>query len=435
MTSDGGLFREAFEKRISLSALRRILKRCGPGKRCKPIVSGAELIGALVFHVMEGAGTLSAHVRQLTGKKVSDSDLSQRRQRLPLQVFETILEHALKPLAQADKHPQAFYKGLRLCGIDGTCFPVSNTPQVLGQLNKAASRRFKAAFAQVGVCVMVELGLHNPIAASVGPQGESESKLSKPVLDLLPEGSLLLGDRAYGLPSVIAQLQRLGAKREFLLRVKSNLKSRLLEVYGDGSALVEIEHEGKKMQVRQIEGKVRRPNGAWVKERLWTSLLDWKAYPARELLELYCCRWEQEGAYREMKIDLRWTHLLESHTPLTAAQEIAALVLAQALVAAERMKAAEAGQVEVLRISFAKTLLLVRSLWEFVARMEDLLSEKQIRLLVQRTIKEIGLQAIAKRRPRSCPRAVRQPVRSWPRLIRNTYQNGPTEYEVTPIIS
>ena len=86
--------------------------------------------------------------------------------------------------AKADpkRHPGAFYQGLRLLGIDGSQFSVSNTPQNKKTFIKAASRRLKAAFGKVGVSVLIELGLHNPVAAGVGAAGVSEQALSRPLL-------------------------------------------------------------------------------------------------------------------------------------------------------------------------------------------------------------------------------------------------------------
>lgn len=52
-------------------------------------------------------------------------------------VFTAIVAFALKPKAQEEKHPQAFYNGLRLVAVDGTEFSVTNTPQILGPLAKA----------------------------------------------------------------------------------------------------------------------------------------------------------------------------------------------------------------------------------------------------------------------------------------------------------
>ena len=379
------------------------------------------------------AGTLAQHVKELTGKSITDGALAQRRALLPLAIFEQLMSAALTPKAEPARHPDAFYQGLRLCGVDGSSFSVTNTPQVKKQMRKARSRRGRAAFPKVGVAVMVELGLHNPLAAALGAQGESEMVLAKQVLSAQPEQSLLINDRYYGTPALLVGLPAQG-QRHFLVRVKSNLQRRLLEVYPDGSALVEIGSGQAKRLVREILGRVQRGGrGSFTTVRLWTSLLDWRRYPAAELLALYGRRWEQEVFYKELKVDMRSTPCLQSHTPLTAMQEVAALILAYAVLVDYRIEAAAVGEVGVLRISFLKTLQMVQGLWQFLEVSADLLGPDKVRLLVRRALRQMAEMAIPKRRRRSCPRALRQPVSSWPRLRKNTYRHGPVEYSVGEI--
>ena len=425
-------FKQLFRLFLPTKVIRRWFKLHGRAKRCPPKISSDQLIMGLIFHVLAGAGTLAEHVRQLTGISITDGALSQRRTDLPWIIFEMIMEAALVPKAQPKLHPEAFYEGLRLCGLDGSRFSVANTPQVKESLHKAKTRRHKAAFAKVGVAVLVELGLHNPIAAAIGPKEESEMVLSRQLLDRLPEKSLLISDRYYGQPALLIEFKEIHPKgqREFLVRVKGNLKRRVLECYADGSALVEIRSGKKTMLVREIRGRVRRGNGSWSEVRLWTSLLDWKKHPASQLLALYAQRWEQESFYRELKVDMRSTPLVQSHTPLTAAQEIAALIMAYAILVGERIQAAKVGEVPVLRISFLKTLEAVRGLWHFLEITYDLLDARGVRLAVRRTMKRIADMAMPKRRQRSCPRALRQPVSSWPRLLKNSSVNSAPEYQL-----
>jgi hypothetical protein len=429
------IFKPLIHRLLPTRRLNRIHERLGPTEHGPRWVTPAELIHGMVFHVLQGAGTLAQHVKRLTGKKITDGALSQRRVAMPWTIFEEIMGVALGPKADPKKHPDAFYHGLRLCGLDGSRASVANTPQTKQSLFKALSRRHKAAFAKVSVVTVVELGIHNPIAAAVGPKEESEAVLTRQLWSKLPERSLLLLDRYHGVAKRLIELRRAQpeGRREFLVRVKANLKARVLEVYRDGSALVEIRSGKEKMLVREIRGQVRRPNGKWSQVRLWTSLLDWRQYPAGELLELYGRRWEQEGFYRELKVDMRSTNLLQSHTPETAAQEVAALLLAYAMLVEERIQAAEFGGVEVLRISFAKVLEMVQGLWRFLDCAEGVLTQKQVRLIVRRAMRELTEELVPKRRQRACPRKLRQPVSSWPRLLRNTYENGPVEYELQPI--
>lgn len=429
-------FKLLFRAFLPAKTIQRWVRRLGPAQRRPPKISAPELFMGLIFHLLAGAGTLAEHVGDLTGKTISDSALSQRRANLPWIIFEMILDAALVPRAKPREHPEAFYHGLLLCGLDGSRFSVANTPQVKASMNKAASRRHKAAFAKVGVAVLVELALHNPIGAAIGASDESEMVLARQLLDRLPENSLLISDRYYGLPAVLIDFKTIHQKgrREFLVRVKGNLQRRVLEYYGDGSALVEIQSEGKTLLVREIMGAVRKGKSSWSQVRLWTSLLDWKKYAAADLLALYARRWEQESFYRELKVDLRSSPLIQSHTPLTACQEVAALILAYAILVDERIKAARAGDVPVLRISFLKTMQAVRGLWQFLEVTEDLLDARGVRLAVRRTMKRIARTAIPKRRQRSCPRALRQPVSSWPRLLENQSINAAPEYILRPII-
>lgn len=415
--------------------IQRLFRLCGPARRCPAKITSTELIRGLVFHVLAGAGTLAQHMRQLTGKEITDGALSQRRTQMPWQIFESLLEAALAPKASPRKHPDAFYHGLRLCGLDGSRFSVANTPQVKQRMSKAASRRMKAAFAKVGVAVLIELGLHNPIAAAIGPREESEMALSGQLIDRLPEASLLIADRYYGIPKLLIELRRIHpqGRREFLVRVRGNIQSRVVEVHPDGSALVEIRCGKEKLLVREITGAVWRGKGKASAVRLWTSLLDWRPHPARALLALYARRWEQESFYRELKVDMRSTPLVQSHTPLTAAQEIAALIIAHALLVEQRIEVAAVGEVGVLRISFLKTLEAVRGLWRFLELSDGIMTAKQVRKVVRRTLRQIAEMAIPKRRQRSCPRALRQPVSGWPRLLKNSCQKGAVQYGISPV--
>jgi hypothetical protein len=429
------VFSTLFEQLLPQGKLRSLLRHFAPAKRRPPKVAATALLKGLVFHFLMGAGKLSEHMKLLTGTKISDKALSDRRKKIPLPVFELILEEALRPKADPERHPEAFWKGWRLCSLDGTSFSVSNAPAIQKSLKKAKTRRGEAAFAKIGACVLLESGLHNPLAAQVGANGESEMALARPLLEKLPEKSLCLLDRYYGSGEVIGLFREIhpqGSGRHFLARAKGNLKAKVLEALPDGSALVEIKSGGQKAVVREIRGQAGR-GGKRVAARLWTSLLDWKEHPALELLKLYGQRWEQESFYREWKRGWRGGGLLLSHTPLTAAQEVAAQVLGWAILAEERMKAAEKGEKPVLAISFVKTLENLKALWRVIELGRGVLTPRQIGQLTRRTMKHIAQSAVYKKRDRSCPRKARQPVKSWPRLVKNEYENGPVTCEIIPI--
>jgi len=392
---------------------------------CKPRVPLTQLLPALIFHFMNGAGTLSQHFFQLFGESLADSSWSDRRARLPWQVFAELMRRALRPRATRRNNPQAFWRGLRLLALDGTQFRLTNTPQLKGVVKKARCRRGRAAFARLTTGVLLEIGLHNPLAAAIGRRGQSEWELARGLLSQLPKGGLLLADRLHGCAAfaaeALAACQRVGS--HFLFRARGNIKVQVVKRFKDGSRLIRVPVRAKGnphpitqwLELREIRVSVGRKGHRSQLLRLWTSLLEAKNYPALELAQLYAQRWEHELYCRELKGSLRRSDVLQSHTLETAAQEIAALVLASALVAVERARAA-GGRAPALRLSFVKVLELLRPLWLTLELGGDLLSEGQKNQLVKRFQEHMRRCVTAKRRSRSCPRAVRQVVSKWPRL-------------------
>jgi hypothetical protein len=157
--------------------------------------------------------------------------------------------------------------------------------------------------------------------------------------------------------------------------------------------------------------------------------MDHRTAPALELTHLYATRWEHELYFRNVKRVLRQTDVLQSHTVETGAQEIAAMILVTALLARERARAAN-GQVPVLRIKFGVVLAIVRSMWFCLGPIEDLLTEKQKAQVVARGQALMRRSLTGRRRSRTNPRAVRQPVTRWPRLMQTNSIEGPLQFKV-----
>jgi hypothetical protein len=356
-------------------------------------VALAHLLAALVFHVMNASGTLSEHFAMLFEDALNDSTCSDRRARLPWQIFAELMQRVLRPLARKRRHPEAFWRDWLLTALDGTQHSVTNTPQNNAALRKAKARRGRAAFAKISTSVLLELGLHNPLAAAIGHRGQSEWELSLGLLARLPKKCLLLADRLSGCAAFAAQAQRACQRvgSHFLFRARSQIKVQVVRRFKDGSRLVRVPVRKKGqprvilewLELREIRVQLGRKGHRPTELRLWTTLLDPTRAPAGELVELYARRWEHELFYREIKRQLRKSGLLQSHTVTTAAQEIAALLLAAALLAQERDRAA-AGRVPVLRVSFIKLLELLRPLWLVLALGDDLLSQQQKKQLTQR---------------------------------------------------
>lgn len=397
-----------------------------------PKVSVHDLITGLVWHVMQPSGYFSHHLSILTGLQMSDSSISERRQSLGSSPWLETLDLFLRRNADRRHNPQAFYGGFRLIGIDGTTLNLANTPSVKTKAVKTKTRRGKAAFHRISCVAAVELGTHSPIALQIGENGESEGALAATILSSFEGEDLIIGDRYYGNGKYAGRLLSLPKKPKFMVRVQERFNAIVIKKLKDRSKLVKIKDPvtGEYVVLRQIKAKVRRKGKKWVNIRLWTNLLNQNIYPASELIQLYRVRWEHEIAFREFKEHLHDDNILLSHTVITAVQEICALFMAQAIVAKIRMTTAESQDIQVLRISFSKTLNTCRNLCWLSAIAGKIITASQFKEIAFLAEKELGQQASKERRSRSCPRKVRQPINKWPRLIRNRYVKGKFEHKI-----
>lgn len=428
-------FLGAWERLVGPRDIPTLARRRGR----KPRVPLRQLLPALIFHVMQDTGTLSEHFSQVFDDRLADSSWADRRARVPWEIFAELMRRVLRPKA-TPRQREAFWRGWRLVALDGTQFSLTNTPQITARRTKARTRRGRAAFAKMWTAVLLEVGLHNPLAAAIGRDGESEWALAQRLLAQLPKRAVLLGDRLYGVAAFVVHAQAACARvgSHFLLRAARSTKPRVIKRLRDGTRVVQIALRARTrptqilewLEVREIRVRVGRPGHRAHELRLWTSLVDAKTAPAIELAQLYAQRWEHELYFREVKRQVRKTDRLQSHTVETAAQEIAALVLVSALLAAERVRAA-GSQLPVLRVSFAKILeLCLKPMWLYLDLGDGVLTDRQVNQIMMRAYARMRQYVTPRRRARSCPRAVRQPIQAWPRLLRTQSIEGAMDFQL-----
>lgn len=428
------VFRELFNDMISPQQIEEISARHHSGMGAPPKVRVADLLMGSVYHELMGDGTKAEHLQEVCGAKIWDASLSERYQAMDERVFQEVMEATLQPISDPKLDPEAFHEGLLMVGVDGGAFSLANTPSVQQACRKAKTRRGQAAFAKLAFCTVFELAHHQPILAAIN--GQSEMALARQLWQRLPVRSLCFGDRYYGNGQCISELILLCQERGsfFFFRVKEGLKARIKKRLADGSAVMEITSaQGVTSQVREIRGKITTRSGRRIRVRFWTNLMDSRIHTARKMLRLYSVRWEQEIGYDELKNCLHRGELLKSHTLHTAVQELAALIIAQALLARMRRRIGHQAMVPTLRVSFRKTRRFLQAFWTFVQIGGDLLPKRKIHALGRRLMEHLEKRLTPPRRNRSCPRAVRQPVTKWPRLQKTSQAKGEILHEVLPV--
>jgi hypothetical protein len=357
------------------------------------------------------------HARRMRFKEKtpSRSNLCEGRQRLGVEPVRRVYDLMVRPLA-TPQTPGAFYKGLRLMGIDGTVQDTPDTPANEARFGRSSGGRGDAAFPQTRRVNLVELGTHVEVAMAIGGYHDSEQKLVEQLWDKIPADALLMEDRGFFSYQHWQTLNARGVK--LLIRIKDNMILRPIQNLPDGSYLAKIypssHHRNQDRDgivVRVIEYTLDDPQrtGHGEKHRLLTNLFDEATFPALELVCLYHERWEEELTFDEQK-----THLdprragkpahFRSQTPEGVLQEIYALSLGHFVLRALMLEAAKEENLDVDRLSFTGCLRILQArLPECDSSMPSTLNNWYRALLW-----EMGQEIIEPRQNRSNPRVVKR---------------------------
>ena len=269
---------------------------------------------------------------------VSKSAISGLRARIGSAPLRDLVERCCVPMANAQDHPLAFYAGLRLVAIDGSCFELpdeADNAQVFGYPGSRTSVAGHAGYPQARCAVLIECVTHAVLGANVGPYGSGEWELTTALLPRLGPGMLCMADRGFSGFEHWRQAKATGA--ELLWRCGSTRQLPVERVLEDGSFLSVIRPTGvsraqaaeQAITVRVIDYALPGLPDAQPTYRLLTTLLDPLLAPAMELAVLYHQRWEIEAVFDELKTHLRQSRrVLRSKTPELVRQEFYGWVLA-----------------------------------------------------------------------------------------------------------
>jgi len=251
------------------------------------------------------------------------------RERLGREPLEFLFRAVAVPLATGSTRG-AFYRGLRLMSLDGTCLDVADTPQNAAAFGRPGSSRREGggAFPQLRVVALAESGTHAICDAALGPYTGSEQALADRLWDSLSDRMLCLADRNFYTFERFQKARGTGA--QLLWRVKSDVGLPREQTLEDGSYLTSIyalknrkaKRDGERARV--VEYRLDDPALADEEQRyrLITTILDPDAAPANELAALYPQRWELESALDELKTHQRGPRVvLRSKQPEGVYQE------------------------------------------------------------------------------------------------------------------
>src|SRR4051794_35659297 len=342
------------------------------------------------------------------------STFCEARQRLGcaplLHLAEQVVELQARP-----ETPGAFYRGLRLMALDSFVVEVPDSPANARVFGRPGSSRSPAAFPQVRVLALCEVGTHVLWKTQLKPYRRSEVAMAPALVRHLRAGMLLLWDRnflSYGLVRQVRQRQA-----HLLARIKKNLVFRPLRRLRDGSYLAKLyrsprhrDRDEGGVPVRIIEYTLDDPgrSGAGEKHRLLTTLLSATQHPAQRLILHYHERWEEELTIDELKTHQRERPVLRSETPAGVVQEIQGLLLAHYEVRVLMGEAAQRNELPPRRLSFTGTLEVLRCRLPECPK-----SRAGLRRWYEDLLSEIAEEVLPERRNRINPRVIKRKMSNW----------------------
>ena len=207
------------------------------------------------------------------------SSFTRARQRLGPAPLEAMFRRLAGPAAP-DSLDGAFWRGMRVAAVDGFTLDVPDTPANRAAFGGPADAKGQpAGFPQARVVTLTETGTHSSVDARVGGFNGGEPELAAAMAPSAA-GMLVIMDR--GFPGVALWKAYTQAKAHLLIRARSSVARRPVQVLDDGTYLARMNLAGQKgahpggVVVRVIEYRI---DGGEV-IRLLTGLLDPAAFPA-----------------------------------------------------------------------------------------------------------------------------------------------------------
>lgn len=297
--------------------------------------------------------------------QASKSAISQARTRLGPEVMRQLADRVLRPLA-APAAPGAWYRGMRVMALDGSCMDVADETANAQYFGYPGVSRGESSFPHARLLGLVECGTHVITAAEIAPYNHSEQAMAARMLPskLAPDMVVLADRNFYGF-KLWGIACATGAK--LVWRIKSTQKLDVQQILPDGSYLSEVfdndDRRRTKGEVVRVIGYTLENSATPVEEsyRLVTNILDPEAAPALELAALYHERWEIESVFDEFKTHLRANStVLRSKTPELVQQELWGLLLAHFAIRQLMVQAAWPRQLDPDRLSFTHAVRVIK---------------------------------------------------------------------------
>jgi putative transposase len=435
-----------FERLAPKSLFADLTPEKGAGSG-KGIYSFAVVIWLMIVQRLHAKGTLSSALQQLLQvrpgnllpdcKRVRDGNISphpggycQARQNMPTLVARKVCDHILDQLQrELPVCPEGCSHPVFL--LDGSSLELASTAELAAAYPPAENQHGAAHWPIVRIAVMHNLAnglaLRPSWGPMSGPDAVSEQALSETLMDRLPPKAVIVGDRNFGIFSVVYAAWKKGFP--VVLRLT---KERFQKVW-NGTAV--CGQDGPVEWLASRSDRLRHPDlppQASVRGRMLVAqmqsgstteflyLFTTLDLPAQQILEIYRCRWNIETDLRSLKSTIRLHHI-PAKTSQMVEKEILIATTAYNMVRAVMGWAAQQAGISPRSLSFSHVQDVVEAALPVLAAAE---SPDQYAFHFRRMLNYAA----------RCKLPIRSRRRTFPRTIWGHHQSFPKR-KAAPLLS
>ena len=244
------------------------------------------------------------------------SNVTRARKKVPWTVFQEILSRAVALANSLWPHDDSFlWNKMPVYAFDGSKFVLPATEEIRAEFDPKSGldHNGKGHYPQCLVMTAYDVFRQLPVARAVGSIHDSERDQAQSLLPHIPPNSVLLFDRGFPSYPFIKYLRE-NHRGYFIFRcqaqstfpaveafVQQNKDEDFITITPSSNFLHRANAKQRKaayvIQLRAI--RLEHPDGTV--SVLLTNLVNKKAFPKEQIIELYFRRWAIEGHYRNEK--------------------------------------------------------------------------------------------------------------------------------------
>jgi hypothetical protein len=374
-------------ERLTAESIQQACRDVGHAWREREL-GPAPTIWAFLLQVLYG-NTACTHVVRLAQLTCSAAAYCAARARLPLAVYERILEQTSQAAQRSFREP--LWCGHRTFYVDGTGFSMPDTKELRAHFGQSGMQRPGCGFPVGHLLAMFDAATGLLVKMMAAPLRTHDMAQVASFHPELRRGDILVGDTAFASYVHLALLLRarlhgvLCAHQRTLVSFRKDRKllgkrpkgtrathaaSRLVRKLGRYDQLVEYRKPAQRPRWMAADDFTALPAAIQVRElRYWThqrgfrtrvvtlvtTLLDAELYPLDGLATLYGRRWEVETNFAHLKTTMRMD-VLRCQTVAGVLKELVVFALVYNLARLVMLAAAREQHVSPARLSFVDAL-------------------------------------------------------------------------------